>query len=94
MSKRGLESIQVIRKSVSNQILNLNKNKLIPLDARFHDTPPDQRGPLVRRIESYGRVQGLVVDPWGDFSKDLHALVKVMGETKVAARTRSRGRQA
>ena len=38
-----------------------------------------------------GRVQGLVVGPWGDCSKDLHALIKVMGETKVAARARGEG---
>ena len=35
-----------------------------------------------------------MVGPWGECSKDLHALVKVMGETKVAARARERGRQA
>ena len=78
----------------ANGLPNLYKTKLKPLDARYHATPPDQRGPLVRRLESYGRVQGLVVGPWADCSKDLHALVKVMGETKVAAKARERGRQA
>ena len=77
----------------ANGLPNLYKNKLVPLDARFHATLPGQRGPLVRRLESYGRVQGLVVGPWGDCSKDLHSLVKVMGESKIAARARDRGRQ-
>jgi hypothetical protein len=49
-----------------------------------------QISPLVRRLESFGRVQGLVVGPWGEWSKDLHALVKVLGENKVAARARGR----
>ena len=57
----------------ANGLPNLYKNKLVPLDARFDATLPGQRGPLVRRLESYGRVQGLVVGPWGDCSKDLHS---------------------
>ena len=47
----------------------------------------------MRRLESFGRVKGLVVGPWGDCSKDMHSLIKVLGETKVAARARARGRQ-
>jgi hypothetical protein len=39
-------------------------------------------------------VQGLVVGPWGECSKDLHALVKVLGENKVAARARASGRES
>ena len=32
-----------------------------------------------------------MVGPWGDCSKDLHALIKVMGDTKVAAMAKERG---
>ena len=35
-----------------------------------------------------------MVGPWGDCSKDMHSLIKVLGETKVAARARARGRQS
>ena len=35
-----------------------------------------------------------MVGPLGECSKDMHALIKVLGETKVAARARARGRQA
>ena len=73
---------------------NLYKKKLQPLDTRFHGTLPGQSGPLVRRLESFGRVKGLVVGPWGECSKDMHSLIKVMGETKVAAQARDRGRPA
>ena len=31
--------------------------------------------------------------PWGECSNDLHSLVKLLGESKAAARARSRGRQ-
>ena len=73
---------------------NLYKSKLSPLDTKYHNTARGQVGPLVRRLESFGRLQGLVVGPWGECSKDLHSLVKVLGETKVAAWARERGRPA
>ena len=38
-------------------------------------------------------VPGLVVGPWGEGSKDLHSLVKVLAETKLAAKARALGRQ-
>ena len=78
----------------ANGLPNLYKQKLVPLDARFHGTPDGPSGPLVRRLQSFGRVRGLVVGPWGECSKDMHALIKVLGETKVATRARARGRQA
>ena len=56
-------------------------------------TPAGQLGPLVRRLQSYGKLEGLVVGPWGEGSKDLHSLVKVLAETKLAAKARSLGRQ-
>ena len=49
---------------------------------------------LVRRLESFGMVKVLVFGPWGDCSKDMLSLIKVLGETKVAARARARGRQS
>ena len=52
-----------------------------------------QTGPLVRRLESFGSLEGLVVGPWGEGSKDLHNLVKVLGDTKLATRARAMGRE-
>ena len=75
----------------ANGLPNLYKQKLALLDARFHGTQANQTGPLARKLESFGRVKGLVVGPWGDCSKDMHSLIKVLGETKVAARARARG---
>ena len=72
---------------------NLYKQKLAPLDARFHATQQGQTGPLVRRLLSYGKLEGLVVGPWGECSKDIHSLVKVIGDSKAASRARARGRQ-
>ena len=42
----------------ANGLPNLYKQKLVPLDARFHGTPDGQSGPLVRRLQSFGRVRG------------------------------------
>ena len=71
----------------------LYKGKLEPLDRRYHQTAAGETGPLVRRLERFGKLKSLVVGPWGEGSNDLHRLVKVMGETKLAAKSRSLGRE-
>ena len=81
-------------KGTDRRAAGLYKRKLIPFDTRYHNTPGGQTGPLVRRLESYGKLEGLVVGPWGDCSKDLHSLVKVLGENKVAVQARAKGREA
>ena len=71
----------------------LYKRALERLDTSHHHTPAGQTGPLVRRLQSYGKLEGLVVGPWGEGSKDLHTLVKVLAETKLAAKARALGRE-
>ena len=70
------------------------RRKLAALDQRFHRTVSGQTGPLVRRLESYGKLEGLVVGPWGEGSKDMHRLIKVLGESRVTCQARARGRPA
>ena len=77
----------------ANGLPQLYKGKLEPLDRRYHQTAAGETGPLVRRLERFGKLESLVVGPWGEGSKDLHRLVKVMGETKLAAKSRSLGRE-
>ena len=60
----------------------------------FHKTPDNQTGPLVNRLLSYGTLQGLVVGPWADGSRDLHSLIRLLGEQRVTARARAQGRPA
>ena len=67
------------------------RGKLAIYDQRYHDTQPGETGPLVRRLQTYGSLWGLVVGPWGDASADLHHLIKVLGEQKVKMRERSEG---
>ena len=69
------------------------KRKLAKYDQRYHGTVPGQSGPLVQRLDGYGKLWGLVVGPWGEGSKDLHSLVSVIGDSMVAARSRARGWQ-
>ena len=71
----------------------LYKRALERLDSSHHNIPAGQTGPLVRRLQSFGKLEGLVVGPWGEGSKDLHSLVKVLAETKLAAKARALGRQ-
>ena len=72
----------------------LYRKKLHTLNRRFHNTVDGQTGPLVSGLNSFGKLEGLVVGQWGDCSKDLHSLVKILGDSKVAAIARSRGREA
>jgi hypothetical protein len=44
----------------------LYKRALERLDTSHHHTPAGQTGPLVRRLQSYGKLEGLVVGPWGE----------------------------
>ena len=67
------------------------KRKLAVLDKRFHGTSGSQTGPLVQRLQSFGTLQGLVVGPWADGSRDLHSLVKLLGEQRVISQARARG---
>ena len=56
------------------------------LDSRYHNTAAELRGPLVRRFQSYRKLERLVVGPCGAGSKDLHSLVKNIAETRWLAR--------
>ena len=67
------------------------KRKLAKYDQRFHGTAPGQNAPLVQRIASYGKLWGLVVGPWGEGSKDLHALVIVVGNSMVSVKMKGGG---
>ena len=49
--------------------------KLAKLDQQLHGTGQGVRGPLVSRLHSYPRLQGLVVGVLGEVSRDLHQLV-------------------
>ena len=70
------------------------RRKLQKYDRRFHNTAAGEVGPLVNLLQSFGKLEGLVVGPWGNGSKDLHDLVRVLAESRVAARVRGRGYEA
>ena len=67
------------------------KRKLAKYDQKYHGTVPGQAGPLVRRLEGYGQLQGLVVGPWGEGSKDLHTLISKVGTSMADSKARARG---
>ena len=55
------------------------RRKLAVLDRKFNGVREGEVGPFVRKLESIGKLEGLAVGPWGEASKDLHSLVKVLG---------------
>ena len=63
------------------------------LDRLHHGTQPGETGPLVQRLQSYGRLQGYVAGNWGEGSQDLHSYIQTCAEARVAHLTRASGRQ-
>ena len=59
----------------------------------YHGTQPGQVGPLVRRLDSYGPLLGLVVGAFQEGSNDLHALLESMADSKLKAKGLARGRE-
>ena len=67
------------------------RRKLAKYDRSYHGASQSQTGPLVSRLEGYGKLESMVVGPWGEGSKDLHLLIKNLAEQKISARIRGRG---
>ena len=86
---RGVEGRGTDRRAGGLQ--SLYRGKLEKYDRKYHGTAPGQRGPLVQRLDGYGKLWGLVVGPWGEGSKDLHTLISVIGKNMVDSRGRDRG---
>ena len=63
------------------------------LDQRYHGTQVGVAGPLVRRLQSYGQLQGLVVGAFQEGSDDIHALLDVLADSQLRARGLARGRE-
>ena len=87
----GVQGTGVDRRAAT--LASYYRRELAKYDRQFHGTVGEEKGPLVTRLESFGKLEGLVVGPWGNGSKDLHSLVRTLAETKVAARSRARGWQ-
>ena len=61
------------------------RRKVAAVDQKVLGTTRDQVGPLQRRLESFGRLQGLVVGVFGEGSEDLHNLVGSMAKSRKQA---------
>ena len=69
------------------------RTPLAKLDAKYHGTPGGQTGPLVRRLEGYGKLICLVMGTFQEGSKDLHSLLETIADSKLRARGLARGRE-
>ena len=69
------------------------RNPLSKLDTKYHGTAAGQRGPLVRRLESYGDLLCLVVGSFQEASKDVHCLIDWLADTKLESIGLARGRE-
>ena len=69
------------------------RTPLARLDNKYHGTQAGQVGPLVRRLEGYGKLLCLVMGTFQEGSKDLHSLLEIIADSKVKARGLARGRE-
>ena len=69
------------------------RTPLAKLDTKYHGTPGGQTGPLVRRLEGYGKLICLVMGTFQEGSKDLHSLLETIADSKLRARGLARGRE-
>ena len=58
------------------------------LDTRYHGTPVGQVFPLVKRLESYGQLLGLVMESFQEGSKDIHYLLDILADSQLKAKVR------
>ena len=77
----------------SSRLAGEYRRPLIKLDHKYHGTPSGQIGPLQRRLESFGTLQGLVVGSFQEASQDLHSLLECLTDAKLRARGLARGRE-
>ena len=68
------------------------RRKAKDVDRLYVGTPEGEVGPVQRKLEEYGDLQGLVVGAFGEGSEDLHHLVQVLAESRVVAVGLARGR--
>ena len=77
----------------SSRLSDEYRRPLALLDERYHATLPGQVGPLVRRLDSYGQLQGLVLGAFQEASKDVHSLLDILADSRVKAMGLARGRE-
>ena len=70
------------------------RRPLASLDQQHYHTRPGEAGPLVRRLDSFGRLLCWVQGAWLEGSKDLHWLLELAADTKVVAMGLAKGEGA
>ena len=69
------------------------RKKARDTDRKYGVTMEGTIGPVERKLNQYGELQGLVVGAFGEGSEDLHTLVQTLAESKVNSMGLARGRE-
>ena len=69
----------------SGRLAEEYRRPLASLDQKYYETQQGEVGPLVRRLDSYGQLQGLVIGAFQEGSKDIHALLDVLADSQLRA---------
>ena len=68
------------------------RTKAKDIDEEFVGTPKGQVGPVERKLDQFGQMQGFVFGAFGEGSEDIHKMVKILAESRLKAVELQRGR--
>ena len=52
----------------------------------------EERGPVERRLEKFGTLLGICFGAWGEASEDVHLLIQILAESRLAFQGLQRGK--
>ena len=84
--KKGVERRQA-------QLAGEYRRPLVSLDRKYHGTAEGETGPLERRLQGFGPLQGLVLGAFQEGSRDLHALLDTLADSRIRSLGLARGRE-
>ena len=68
------------------------RRKAKAVDKEIIAQPTQQRGPIETRLDEFGEILGLCFGAWGEASRDVHVLIQVLAESRLAFTGMQRGR--
>ena len=68
------------------------RRKARKIDQDILRTLSEQRGPVERRLDEFGEIQGLCFGAFGEASQDVHDFIQTMAESRLKFQVESEGR--
>ena len=63
------------------------------VDHEYCGVPRDTQGPILRHLQSYGKIRGYIVGRWGEMSEELHELITNLAKARLRVKSLLPGSQ-